>query len=194
MFVLSWPSTNRHGDCQEVDEVWVTHSVRLHWRKPMFFFACRCHYRWFLSQSEMEDGVCFPHRGWDLSGLGLYRPCTYCHSLWEFKCRPSLLCLKDTDSFVSSIPAAFTVFTPLLLHSSLSPERRGLMETPHLGLSVPKRKSKIFFIKSRHLFPHSSGGCGAGMKAPAGSGTGEGYSPRLRYHLQMRWTLSSHSR
>lgn len=146
----------------------------------MFFFASRCHWRWFLSQSEMENCVCFPHQGWDLSGLNLYRPCTYHQSLWEFKCRPSLLHLKDMDSFAYTqrvSPLALTVFTPLLLHSSLIPERRGLMETSHLGLGVPKRKSKIFFIKKRNLFPHSSGGCGAKMKAPAGSGTGEGYLP-----------------
>lgn len=78
---------------------------------------------------------------------------------------------------IPALSLALTVFTPLLLHSSLIPERRGLMETSHLGLGVPKRKSKIFFIKNRNLFPHSSGGCGAKMKAPAGSGTGEGYLP-----------------
>lgn len=46
--------------------------------------------------------------------------------------------LEGLVSWVSSIPSALTLFLPPLLRGPLSPERRALMETSHLGLSILK--------------------------------------------------------
>jgi hypothetical protein len=48
------------------------------------------------------------------------------------------LCLEGIVSLVSLISLVLTIFLLLLLHSPLSLERKGLMKTSHLGLSVPR--------------------------------------------------------
>ena len=56
----------------------------------------------------------------------------------ESICGSALLCLEGLISLLSSLPLALTIFVLLLLQSSLIPEGENLMETSHLGLSVPR--------------------------------------------------------
>ena len=55
-------------------------------------------------------------------------PCACCHSLCEFMCVSVMLCLEDTVSLASSIFSGSMTTRPPLLHSSLSPDSRGLMK------------------------------------------------------------------
>jgi hypothetical protein len=63
-----------------------------------------------------------------------------CRAVWavtayDHICELILLC--SCFCWCPPSPMAFTIFLPLLRKSSLSPERRNLAETFHLGLSVP---------------------------------------------------------
>lgn len=82
--------------------------------------------------SGIRASVCFPFSKLSPSWLEPCRSYAVCQSLWVY------MCVEDSLSFEPSIPYAFAVFLPPLLHRSLNPEGKGLMEIFDLGMSVPK--------------------------------------------------------
>lgn len=68
-------------------------------------------------------------------GVDLYRSWPCCHSWCEFMCAsiPSVAWRRSPESFT---PLPVILLSPLL-HSSLRPERRGLVKSSHLGMNAP---------------------------------------------------------
>jgi hypothetical protein len=94
-----------------------------------------------------------------LSGLDLCRPCACCNSLWVHKCispavsrRPCFLGVLHPHWLLHSLSP--------LLQSFLNPEGSDLMETSHLGLTVPRSLTlwSLPSCGSLYLFPSAAGG------------------------------------
>lgn len=129
--VVCWATIPEHQVCLAV---WLIFPVTLHWKKLIF-----------PSQQVLTANSFLVRRGIlcllpllsaeTLSGLNLYRACTYCPSFCEFICGLVLLWL-----FPRSHPPslALMIFPPFLSHGSLILERRSSIKTSHLGLSAPK--------------------------------------------------------
>lgn len=96
------------------------------------FFLCKC---WRAGDVFLvRDGSLCPFLYFGtgtLRGLNLCRPCGCCHSLCEFMRVSVLPCLKTWFPWSHPSPLTPTIFLPPLLHRSLSPERKSLMETSH---------------------------------------------------------------
>jgi hypothetical protein len=86
-------------------------------------------------------------------GLDLCRFYICCYHLCEFLCAAVLLCLGGLVSLLSSTPI---ISLPPLPQSSLSPEKRDLMEKLHRKLCDPR--SLILYILSSsgslYVFPY----------------------------------------
>lgn len=67
------------------------------------------------------------------SSLNLCKPYVCYHSFCEFICVSVPLCLEDMFPWCHPFLLALTSFLPPCLHSSLSPDGWGLMETSQLG-------------------------------------------------------------
>lgn len=83
----------------------------------------------------------FPFRAEILSGFDLCWSCASAVVWWQFLCPLVLLCLEDIVSFQrwgAPSPLALQIFSPPLLHVSLSLDGRALMETSYLGSSAQK--------------------------------------------------------
>lgn len=114
--------------------VWVSRKTPL---DKNWFFLCKC----LPTRDSIlvrDESFCpFPPLSAGILSIQtLCRPCAYCHSLYELKCPAVLLDLKDTVSLV--VPLPLTLFLPPLMYCSLSYEDRGLVETYHLWLNLPR--------------------------------------------------------
>lgn len=98
------------------------------------FASCQLERAFWLG---MEDHGHFPSQCQDPVRLALCTPRACCPRLCEFVRASAMLYLEGLNFLVSFIPIGSHTLSSLL-QSSLSPERRKLMETFHLGLNAPK--------------------------------------------------------
>lgn len=114
--------------------------------KTNFSFASVCQLK---RASELGMGVSStsPLSSRTPMGPDLCRSCACCHSLLEFLHMSTLLCLGGFVCLVPFIPSgAYNLSTPFP-QGSLSPEKRDLMETAHLGLSAFRVPPSIYIVQ-----------------------------------------------
>ena len=90
-----------------------------------------------------------------LSGLDLHRPACAATVSVSSHVLQSCCIYKALLLWHLSYPLAVTISLHPLFQSSLSPERRDLMKTSHLGLSMPRSLTfcTLFSCESLYLFP-----------------------------------------
>lgn len=100
----------------------------------------------------MEAHHYFPMSALCLCLLWICADSACCHSLHELICASILLCLEDTVFLISSVPSGFC---SCFAFSSLSPERRDLIETYHVVVSMYRKKFLWWWLSESLIYGYS---------------------------------------